>query len=296
MRFMAAGLPRAVGLQSGLGRRPVRSQRGRKDSARTLRRVILDLRCRVQCLGGVTAGNRRSGPLTPGAGQVGPMTTTRPVRRLHPPRRVRTWRPVTARCGRSPSAWPRRSRPRTRPSRRCPTSARPSGTWRTPRGSSRPSCWRAAARLRGSTRRTASCSTPTTRRSAPAPPSAQGAITRPAGRGRRLPRASTRRCRLLDGGVDGRSADLVELGLHHEEQHQELLLMDIKHVLAANPLRPSTPATAGHPAREPPGARLDRHPAGSVRIGHDGRRLRLRQRGAPPRRAPAVLRRAHRAW
>jgi dimethylhistidine N-methyltransferase len=32
---------------------------------------------------------------------------------------------------------------------------------------------------------------------------------------------------------------LVELGLHHEQQHQELLLMDIKHVLGTNPLHPA---------------------------------------------------------
>ena len=31
---------------------------------------------------------------------------------------------------------------------------------------------------------------------------------------------------------------LVELGLHHEQQHQELLVQDIKHVFWTNPLRP----------------------------------------------------------
>src|ERR1700757_4697855 len=35
------------------------------------------------------------------------------------------------------------------------------------------------------------------------------------------------------------ASPLVELGLHHEQQHQELILMDIKHVFSINPLLPS---------------------------------------------------------
>jgi ergothioneine biosynthesis protein EgtB len=35
------------------------------------------------------------------------------------------------------------------------------------------------------------------------------------------------------------STELIELGLHHEQQHQELILMDIKHALSLSPLFPT---------------------------------------------------------
>src|SRR3954471_20623268 len=41
-----------------------------------------------------------------------------------------------------------------------------------------------------------------------------------------------------DDDVFALVAGIVEVGCHHEQQHQELLLMDIKHVLSCNPLDP----------------------------------------------------------
>jgi len=65
-------------------------------------------------------------------------------------------------------------------------------------------------------------------------------------------------------------ADLVELGLNHEQQHQELILMDIKHVLSLNPLAPAyQPAP---PAVSRAAVPLDwiRFEGGLRQIGHDG--------------------------
>lgn len=44
---------------------------------------------------------------------------------------------------------------------------------------------------------------------------------------------------LLAEGLSPDLARVVELGLHHEQQHQELILTDIKHVLSCNPTLPA---------------------------------------------------------
>ena len=41
-----------------------------------------------------------------------------------------------------------------------------------------------------------------------------------------------------DPDVAQKAAPVIELGMQHEQQHQELILTDIKHVLSVNPLRP----------------------------------------------------------
>lgn len=71
------------------------------------------------------------------------------------------------------------------------------------------------------------------------------------------------------------AAALIELGLHHEQQHQELLLTDIKHVLWMNPLRPAyrERAATGSEAAGRTAAPSAWHTVGEGlhQIGHDGR-------------------------
>lgn len=64
---------------------------------------------------------------------------------------------------------------------------------------------------------------------------------------------------------------LVELGLNHEQQHQELMLMDIQAAFAENPLRPALgPGTAPAPASLAPGLGWVEGGARAAEIGHDG--------------------------
>lgn len=63
---------------------------------------------------------------------------------------------------------------------------------------------------------------------------------------------------------------LIELGLHHEQQHQELLLMDIKHVFWTNPLRPTYRPFVSPPPGDIPVMTWHEIAEGVHEIGHTG--------------------------
>jgi ergothioneine biosynthesis protein EgtB len=67
------------------------------------------------------------------------------------------------------------------------------------------------------------------------------------------------------------AAAIIELGLHHEQQHQELLLTDIKHVFWMNPLRPAYRAPLEPTAGASEAVVWHSIPTGVHRIGHDPR-------------------------
>jgi ergothioneine biosynthesis protein EgtB len=73
------------------------------------------------------------------------------------------------------------------------------------------------------------------------------------------------------GAFDGEIARLIEVGINHEQQHQELLLTDILALFSANPLRPAYRAQRKRPDRALPGTAGWISFAGGIRkIGHDG--------------------------
>ena len=65
-------------------------------------------------------------------------------------------------------------------------------------------------------------------------------------------------------------ADVVEIGLNHEEQHQELMLTDILHVYWSNAIRPVYHEAERVPLAEASPVRWHRFDEGLFRIGHEG--------------------------
>jgi ergothioneine biosynthesis protein EgtB len=81
---------------------------------------------------------------------------------------------------------------------------------------------------------------------------------------------TARIARLLEiiGDTDDAFTDLMWLGCHHEEQHQELILTDLKHLLSKNPLKPAYQSRwplTGVEARKP---RWHRYEGGLIEIGN----------------------------
>ncbi|MGL5095497.1 MAG: ergothioneine biosynthesis protein EgtB, partial [Planctomycetia bacterium] len=80
----------------------------------------------------------------------------------------------------------------------------------------------------------------------------------------------------LLGSLDARSptsrtvAELLTLGVNHEEQHQELLLTDVKHLLSLNPLQPIYRSRGDAPSAAPGPVDWTPYAGGQREIGFPG--------------------------
>jgi ergothioneine biosynthesis protein EgtB len=75
---------------------------------------------------------------------------------------------------------------------------------------------------------------------------------------------------LEDGRLDEKAQELVELGCNHEQQHQELLLMDIKHLFSTNAFGPVYVERPPDDLTPPAPQSWRTVTGGLVEIGHDG--------------------------
>lgn len=72
------------------------------------------------------------------------------------------------------------------------------------------------------------------------------------------------------GKLPHAALDLIELGIHHEQQHQELLLTDILHLFAQNPMRPAYWPSARATSDAATPLQWVEGPSGVQSIGHAG--------------------------
>jgi ergothioneine biosynthesis protein EgtB len=86
---------------------------------------------------------------------------------------------------------------------------------------------------------------------------------------------------LLRTDLDDELSRRIEVGLHHEQQHQELLVTDIKHLLSCNPLEPAYADDRVQPedTSSTPMMRWADRPGGIVRIGCDPARFHYDNEG-----------------
>ena len=101
----------------------------------------------------------------------------------------------------------------------------------------------------------------------------RGLLTRPSAEEVRAYRAFVDAAldRLFDHALSPEAAELIELGINHEQQHQELLLTDILSLFGASPLKPAY-REAGHGVRAGEAAPLEwmSFAGGIFEIGHEG--------------------------
>ena len=76
---------------------------------------------------------------------------------------------------------------------------------------------------------------------------------------------------LFAKGMPAEAAALVELGLNHEQQHQELILTDLKHLLSRNPTRPIYHPRWPLASVKPQAEQWHAYEGGLATVGHAGR-------------------------
>lgn len=72
---------------------------------------------------------------------------------------------------------------------------------------------------------------------------------------------------LFERGMSDELCARVEIGLHHEQQHQELILTDIKHLFSLNPLEPAYSSEPAPPTLSVSPMRWSQHEGGIIPVG-----------------------------